>query len=189
MLTNTIESKFNSLFKNLYSSLCKYAYSFLKDHDNSEDVVQSALVFLWEQKRELIGTDNAKFYLFTMVKNNCISLLRKSNRVDNVIDFNSLEDFIYEHSEDEKQEILIAEELIEDAISGLPPKCAEVFKYSKLDKLTYKQIAMRMNISVKTVENHMGKAIKHMRVFIKNKNIILLFMVVGFLIALEYLSH
>lgn len=171
MLINTIESKFNSLFKSLYCSLCKYAYSFLKDHDSSEDVVQSALIFLWEQKRELIGTDNAKYYLFTTVKNNSISILRKSNRLYNLIDFNSLKDVVYEDAENDQQEIFSAQELVEEAISGLPPKCAKVFKYSKMYNFTYKEIAIRMGISVKTVENHMGKAIKYMRDFKNFRNI------------------
>ena len=171
MLVKNIESKFNSLFKDLYGSLCRYAFSFLKDNANSEDIVQNAFVFMWEQKKELIGTDNAKYYLFATVRNKCISLLRKSNKIKNTIEINVVENLLYEDLDDTQLEIVSAQELIEEAMSGLSPKCARVFKYSKMDDFTYKEIAIRMGISVKTVENHMGKAIKYMRNFKNFKNI------------------
>ena len=72
------------------------------------------------------------------------------------------------------------EGLLEKAIGRLPPKCREVFVLSRFSNMTYKQIAASLNISVKTVENQLGKALKIMRLFLKEKGIYFVYLVAGF---------
>lgn len=169
-----IQQNFEIFFKKHYQQLCSYAYSFLKDDESSEDVVQEIFIRVWEQRRDLIGSDQLKFYLFSATRNNCLTQLKKNKKNLHV----ELTD------EDSPDEISIRLEpadiklepkaLIAKAMEQLPPKCREVFLLSRLSNQTYQQIAESLGISVKTVENQMGKAIKILRAFSKENNIYVL---------------
>ncbi len=170
---DTDQGLFKNLFYRHYQDLCNHAFKYLADRDESEDVVQEVMLRFWEIKRELVAEDAAKYYLFTAVRNRCISFIRKRLYTVSTEEYEiNIADEIYE--EHPGQDI---NQLVEKAFAGLSPKCAEVFKLSRIEKLTYQQIADKLNISVKTVENHMGKAIKHMRQFIREHPVISLLMV------------
>lgn len=165
---------FKELFYRDYQQLCNHAFKYLGDRDESEDLVQDILIRFWEIKKEMINDPAAKYYLLAAVRNRCISALRKRvymlSTEENEIE---IEDPPYA----EKPELDV-NELIERAFEGLSPKCAEVFRLSRMGNLTYQQIATKLNISIKTVENQMGKAIKHMRNFISQHPVLLLTVVV-----------
>ncbi|MBB2949560.1 MULTISPECIES: RNA polymerase sigma-70 factor [unclassified Sphingobacterium] len=167
---NTESRAFKSLFYTHYQSLCNYAFKYLSDHDESKDVVQEVLIRFWEIKRDMISDPAAKYYLFTAVRNRCITILRK--KIYNIsTDELTLEVADEPYIEQPERDV---QKLIQEAMDGLPPKCREVFTLSRVENLTYKQIAEKLNISIKTVENQMGKAIKHMREFIKKHAILIL---------------
>ncbi len=159
------ESFFRELFEKEYGNLCRYAMSYMQDSHLAEDVVQETFIRIWEQKRDLITSPQVKFYLITAVRNNCISALRKQNTRGEVLMEATPdappEPFItsrqhYEQLNEQKKKIA-------DALNQLPPKCKEVFLLIKMQGLSYKQVAESLDISVKTVENQMGKAIKILR--------------------------
>lgn len=155
---------FKALYYQYYQPLCNHAFKYLSDWDESEDVVQEVLIRFWELKKEMPNDQATRNYLFTAVRNRSISVLRQKNNIRFVpIDEHDLkvtEDINKEH---DGENISL---LIEKAFEELSPKCAEVFKLSRIGKLKYAEIAEHLGISVKTVENQMGKAIKHMRDFI-----------------------
>lgn len=161
-------SSFEAVFKNHYERLCGYAYTFLKDEVTSEDIVQEVFIKIWEQRRDLIGSSQLKFYLFSAVRNNSLTAIAK-NKKSALVELGE---------EDASVEIIINMEpadgciepkiLFAKAMEQLPPKCREVFMLSRLSGHTYKQIADGLGISVKTVENQMGKAIRILRVFAKD---------------------
>ncbi|WP_121356005.1 RNA polymerase sigma-70 factor [Flavisolibacter nicotianae] len=165
---------FEAIFRQHYERLCSYAYTFLKDEARSEDVVQEVFIKIWEQRKNLIGSNQLKFYLFTAVRNNCLTAIAKNKK--NII--------IELGDEEFPDEITITMEaassgadpkiLLAKAMEQLPPKCREVFMLSRLSGQTYQQIADSLGISVKTVENQMGKAIKTLKVFAKENRIYLL---------------
>ncbi len=169
--TLAIEKEFKLLFSRNYRQLCSYAYTFLKDIDSSEDVVQEIFIKIWEKQKMAIGTTQLKYYLFSAVRNNCLTRIQKDKR-------NFLQEL---NDEDAAEEIKLALEsnepisntrdLIAKAMNLLPPKCREVFLLSRLSGQTYLQIADSLGISVKTVENQMGKAIKLLKIFAKEHNI------------------
>ncbi|SHE49021.1 RNA polymerase sigma-70 factor [Pedobacter caeni] len=165
---------FKELFHRDYQLLCNHAYKYLGDRDESEDVVQEVMIRFWELRKEMFNDPAAKYYLLTAVRNRCISALRKRiymlSTEENEIE---IADTVYT----EKSELDV-NHLIERAFENLSPKCAEVFKLSRMENLTYQQIATKLNISIKTVENQMGKAIKHMRNFISQHPVLLLAAVV-----------
>jgi RNA polymerase sigma-70 factor (ECF subfamily) len=162
---NGVEADFKALFSQEYSGLCRYALTYLQDSHLAEDVVQETFIKIWERKRDMISSPDARFYLITAVRNNCISFLRKIKAEQ--IHFPEAapepepEPHIttMQHREDLNEQA----RRISEALDKLPPKCKEVFLMIKMQGLSYKQTADALDISVKTVENQMGKALKVLR--------------------------
>jgi RNA polymerase sigma-70 factor (family 1) len=170
---------FKQLFSELYQPLCNHAYKYLQDRDKSEDVVQELMIKIWETRKDLLSEKSLKYYLYIAVKNRCISILRKKIYM---FDIDEMSADIAEEIP-ETNPLSDANQLIEQAFNGIPPKCLEIFKLSRIEKLSYKQIAEKLGISIKTVENQMGKAIKHIREFVKqHPNLIVFF-------KIWYFSH
>jgi RNA polymerase sigma-70 factor (ECF subfamily) len=159
------EIAFKEVFNREYERLCRYALTYMQDENMAEDVVQETFIKIWEQKRELISSENIKFYLITAVKNNCISVIRKQNSQKTQYTDNTPEPepepFLTRMQLNEQEnERLTA---VKEALDRLPPKCKEVFLLVKMQGLSYKQVAEALELSVKTVENQMGKALKILR--------------------------
>lgn len=159
------ETAFKNLFAQEYSNLCRYAVTYLQDSHQAEDVVQETFIKIWENKQEMIASPHMRFYLITAVRNNCISALRKIRSQQVVytdatpepepeIHFTAMQQ--HEYATEQSRSIAAALDL-------LPPKCREVFLLVKMYGMSYKQAAETMSISVKTIENQMGKAIKLLR--------------------------
>lgn len=159
------ETVFQQLFHEEYPKLCRYALTYLHDTHTAEDVVQDTFIKIWEQKRDLITTDTIRFYLITAVRNNCISYLRKQKSQNTRYTEETPEpepEASFSDTQLREMESDQARQLAE-ALNQLPPKCREVFLLVKLHGMSYKQAAESLDISVKTVENQMGKAIKTFR--------------------------
>ncbi len=156
------EKVFQQLFEKEYEGLCRYAYTYLHDEHAAEDVVQETFVKIWEGKRHLLEDGSIRFYLFTAVRNNSISYLRKAKTAATT--------YTDTTPEPDPEPSLSASQLqnieegnarqIAAALNKLPPKCREVFLLVKWQGLSYKDTAATLGLSVKTVENQMGKAIK-----------------------------
>lgn len=159
------ENAFKDLFAQEYSKLCRYALTFLQDSHQAEDVVQETFIRIWERKRDMVSSPEIRFYLVTAVRNNCISALRKLRSQH--IQFTEVT------PEPEPEPHITALQLHEQAdeqsrriaaaLDKLPPKCREVFLLIKMQGFSYKQAAETLGISVKTIENQMGKAIRVLR--------------------------
>lgn len=163
--------KFESVFAEFYASLCNYALTYVKDAQLSEDIVQEVFARVWERRKDLLLTDAIRFYLFTAVRNNCISHLRREKSSGSVA-FADTEagDFPVVQASEVHQPIDDGQ-LLAEAINELPGKCREIFVLSRLGNMKYKEIAEALDISIKTVENQLGKALKLMREFLKKKGI------------------
>lgn len=163
--TAQLEVVFKDLFNREYNKLCRYALTYMQDENLAEDIVQDTFIKIWEQKKDLIASEQIRFYLITAVRNNCISHIRKQKtqqtQFTDTTPEPDPEPFITTRQRNE-----IADEqakAIKKALDELPPKCKEVFLLVKMQGMSYKQAAETMEISVKTVENQMGKAIKILR--------------------------
>ncbi|MCD6062140.1 MAG: polymerase, sigma-24 subunit, subfamily [Flavipsychrobacter sp.] len=163
-----LESVFKDLFAREYERLCRYAYTYMQDEHMAEDVVQETFIKIWEQKKELISSSDIKFYLITAVRNNCISVLRKQKSQRTTFTDNTPEPdpepFFTERQHHDRANDDARR--ISEALNQLPPKCKEVFLLVKMQGMSYKQAAETLGISVKTIENQMGKAIKVLRDFV-----------------------
>jgi RNA polymerase sigma-70 factor (family 1) len=159
---------FEKLFRDHYNTLANYALSIVKNRQDAEDVVQDVFVKLWQNSPQVVTTEQVRFYLYTATKNTCISLLRKQAGKTFV-----QPDEIPLHIPDAETKPAGADPVsaIKQALTLLPPQCLVIFKLSRFGNLTYQQIADELGISVKTVENQMGKALRIMRDFAKKNNI------------------
>jgi len=169
-------SKFEQIFREYYNSLANYAYSILKNRQDAEDVAQDVFIRLWKNQPDIMHTDRIKFYLLTATKNGCISLLRKQAGKHTVEPEAAHLAAAPETTPADKSDI---NTIINNALALLPPQCLVIFKLSRFGKLTYQQIADELGLSVKTVENQMGKALRILREYARQHNIpyVLLFYV------------
>jgi RNA polymerase sigma-70 factor, ECF subfamily len=152
------------LFKDHFSGMCYFAQKYVKDFDAAKEIVQDTFLSLWE-KRETIDMDRpVKSYLTMVIHNKCTNYLRDNRKFDqNILNIENLLDV----PEYDDADCLVEDELsakIDAAISELPEKCREVFILNRYENLKYQEIADKLQISVKTVETQMSKALQHMRI-------------------------
>ncbi len=149
------------LFYDNYERLYHIAYQYVGNESASEDVVQECFISFWEKFGNNFSNINAGAYLTTSVKNRAISYLRKRSN-----SYVSIEDANIEASAESlcrSEKEVNTNSLLMQALDLLPEKCRQVFLMSRINNKKYNQIAEDLQISIKTVENQMGKAIKIMR--------------------------
>jgi len=159
---------FKRAFDQLYNPLCNFSASIINDEAGAEDVVQEVFVNLWNKRNEINIAGDFKSYVFQAVKNKSLEVLRKKKS-----DLNHMElavNVVYVERdtpiEREMQNYLLKEKLY-NSLRQLPPKCREIFEMSKLEGLTYVEIAKVLKISPKTVETQMSRAFKFLRETLK----------------------
>ena len=175
------KASFEMLFRNHFSGLCFFAQKYVKDFEASREIVQDAFLSLWE-KREIIDMDRpVKSYLTMVIHNKCTNYLRDNHKFDkNILDIENLLDV----PEYEGSDTMVEDELktkIDSAIAELPDKCREVFVLNRYENLKYQEIANQLQISVKTVETQMSKALQHMRVRLAEYVTVFIAVIFGFL--------
>lgn len=156
---------FEMFYRKHFKSLIAYLRMFVTDLDLTKDIAQQSFVKLW-LKRTAVPTDiPLKRYLFAISKNLYIDYYRAQKRENETLEQLKLE--ALEHLDTAPTESLTHRSvLLKQAINELPPKCREVLLMSKMEGLPYKQIALRLDISVKTVESQMRIAYTKIRVCI-----------------------
>lgn len=167
---------YNDLFNNFYGRLYNFALKITNDESQAKDLVQDTFIKLW-YKREKINIElSISSYLFKICKNEFLDSVRQKNKEKAFLDEIKIEMAYQMYLEPENEEEVSKIQLMNDAISKLPPKCKEAFTLSKYENMTYKDIAERMGISVKTVETHITKAYKELRKELKTIPTALFFM-------------
>jgi RNA polymerase sigma-70 factor (ECF subfamily) len=162
------ETAFEMLFRTYYKPLCNYAYSFLNDRDEAEEVVQSAFIGVWDKRSSIEIQSSMKSYLYRMVRNSCLNVIKHANVKKQHVKYALAGG---EPMDESASQSVMSQELelkIQEAMKQLPEQCRLVFQLSRFEELKYSEIAGQLNISVKTVENHMGKALKIMRSQLKD---------------------
>lgn len=164
---------FEKLFKQFAPNLVLFATTYMRDQALAEGLVQECFINIWAKRNELELDEKLKSYLYTSVKNTCLNRLTKRK-----LDTSSMEYHEYDtaiSNPDPLQELTQkeTEKKITEAINQLPPKCKRVFLLSRNEDMSYKEIASFLEISIKTVENQMGYALKSIRQYLgmkKNKD-------------------
>ncbi|PKQ60487.1 hypothetical protein BZG02_19230 [Labilibaculum filiforme] len=159
--------EFEKLFKAFYPSLCNYALRFVKDTNQAEEIVQELFCQLWETRKNLKIHTSLKAYLYKATYFNSLQVLRKRGVKT------QYEEYIKTHKPESSLPINSVEEkeiysIVQNTLANLPERCSQIFKMSRFEGLKYQEIAIKLSVSVKTVEANMGKALKAFRKNLKD---------------------
>jgi RNA polymerase sigma-70 factor, ECF subfamily len=153
-----------TLHSRYFVMLSRTAFKRLKNEQIVEEIVQDVFVNVWMKASSLKVNGNLKAYLFATLRNKVLHEMRSigiaARAVSSVYADKEPE---ITHSANDHLEAKELEQRLNLAIEKLPPQCREAFTLSRFERLSYKDIADRMNISVNTVEKHVGKALNMLR--------------------------
>ena len=154
------EIAFNRFMEHYSSRLYHYTFALLGQKESAEEIVSDVFFEVWKNRKSLAEIGNMNAWIQTITYRKAISFLRKETGKYE-LSFDDIEDFIFEPVQSPAEEMISKEEMakINDAIQQLPPKCKHVFFLAKIDGLPYKDIADMLNISVKTINNHIAFAL------------------------------
>lgn len=156
---NSLSKKqFSEYFHAYYRPLCLHALHYLNNAEEAEDVVQETFANLWEKLRD-VEIQSLKSYLYAAVRNNCLTKIRDAKPTI-PFDPNYADDRMTLEEQQERSEM---ESRIWKMIDELPERRREVFLMAKRDGLRYAEIAERTGLSIKTVENHVARAMQSLR--------------------------
>ena len=156
-------SGFEALFQLHYRALCATAFRIVQDKEIAEDIVQDVFYKLWVKRESLHINTSLKAYLIQSTINRSINYTKKyNNTLSRELHF-GMETSNDANTTEQALDFKETSGKVEAAIKALPPACRSVFVLSRYENLSYKEIARDLDISVKTVENQMSKALKHLR--------------------------
>ena len=156
------EGAYDAVFRSWYPVLVRVAGALLHDVDAAEEVAQEVMLEFWRRRHVLDASVSLRAYLLRSVRNRALNHLRHL-RVRRQSE--SEVEALYDAPLGSDQPI-VAKELaaaVQVALAELPPRCREVFELSRVRGLRYAEIAEALDISQKTVEAQMGKALRIMR--------------------------
>jgi len=170
-INSSKEEVVETLFRTHFEPMCRLSAKYIYDFDASKDVVHEVFTAFWQKFNSLPTDTNYKSYLYTAVRNKSFNYLRDHKKHLNMADAEK------EPAPQTSDGIEVKElsREIEFALNLLPEKCREVFELSRSEELRYSQIAERLNISVKTVEGQMSKALRLLRAHLKEFMVLILF--------------
>ena len=156
------EDAFKSLFETYFTPLCRFIYLHLDDKNVAEELAMDIFIYLWENRETFQIQLSLKAYLFQAAKNKCLNELRKKKETVGLdgVEVSTINTSV---SALETEELY---RLIQEAVFSLPDKCRNIFLLSRRENLTNQEIARKLNISVKTVEGQITKALKKIKKFL-----------------------
>jgi RNA polymerase sigma-70 factor (ECF subfamily) len=159
------EQEFERLFKDHFKSLYAYAFTILKNEAIAEETVQHVFYKVWEKKIPGTIQTSLKAYLYKAVYHESLNYL-KHQKIKAQYQLHVMHQSKNQADQSASRKMMLKEleEKLRDAMNALPQQCRTIFQMSRFDGLKYQEIADQLGISVKTVENQMGKALKQLRV-------------------------
>ena len=154
------EKKFEEVFRAYFKELHRYAFKILSDSDTAEETVQQVFLKVWEKDWQQDIHTSVRAYLYRAVFNESMNLLKKEQRKAKyeVYQRHLGGDDVYAQQSDRE-----LRKQLHVALAKLPEKSRTVFEMSRFHELKYQEIADELTLSLKTVEGHMTKALKHLR--------------------------
>ncbi|MCB0648644.1 MAG: RNA polymerase sigma-70 factor [Saprospiraceae bacterium] len=152
---------FEEMFELYYPALVKYAYTIVLHESDAEDLVQSVFTSFWAGKGNIKIHTSAKALLYRAVYHRSLNHLKKKKATTG----RTISEWPLDLGAEDTDHLELhdLDSRIGDAIKKLPDQCKKVFLLSRINELKYKEIASKMGISIKTVENQMGKALQVLR--------------------------
>ncbi|MGK0363820.1 MAG: RNA polymerase sigma-70 factor (ECF subfamily) [Saprospiraceae bacterium] len=156
------DTAFRQLFDAYYKYLTVTAYRYLHESEKAKDMAQDAFVELWNRRETLTITFGVKAYLRQAVVNKCLNYIKREKRIDfseNAL----LPETPTAPEATDNLEYEDTRKTVQDAIDTLPERCRIIFCMSRFDEKSHKEIAAELNISTKTIENQITRALKTLR--------------------------
>lgn len=175
-IQNDKKSDFSRVYSIYFPKLVRFAREFVLSTEDAENIIQDIFIYLWEHQEILGSLSNLNAFLFVLVKNKCIDFIRqkklleqKREEFEMVMDKElQLKMYALQQFDENALSTDDIEVILNNAINSLPEKCREVFILSRMEGLKYREIAERLNISTKTVENQIITALKKLRIELKD---------------------
>jgi len=156
------EAAFESIFRKYYLRLCHYVFKYVENMPDAEEIVQETYLNIWDKRLTLEISTSFRSYLYASAKNRALNSIRNASRRKGHL---SVISTYKNHSEDALSDLSVNE--INDqlflALENLPPKCKRIFEMSRMEGLKHKEIAQKMEIKIKTVENQIGIALRYLK--------------------------
>lgn len=166
MIEGDVDS-FKYFFDKYYNELCNFVNIYLHDPVLSEEIVQDIFVYFWENKGKLKINTSVKSYLYSASKFKSLNLLRDTKNQKRIVkNIGKTEPIQTIELADSDIDVEEFKKILDAAIDQLAPKCREIFLLSKQEERSNKEIADRLGISIKTVENQMTIALKKLREYL-----------------------
>jgi len=162
-LKNRDEQAFGDLFKTHFKPLRNYAFSFVQEQTLAEDIVQTIFLRLWDKIEALNFSDSIAAYLYRAVYNESLNALKRTKVRRSHHSWLTRQMKDQNDTAHKNLQLQELERQLRAAINDLPEQCRTIFQLSRYEDLRYRDIGLRLGISVKTVENQMGKALKLLR--------------------------
>jgi RNA polymerase sigma-70 factor (ECF subfamily) len=154
---------FEGLFRQYYQMLCSYAIRFVGDGDAAEEIVQDLFFKLWEKRHALEIKTSVKSYLFSAVHNRCLKFIEHRSVEQRYRSYYLQHESEIDNEPAETASLNELQGVINRTLDSLPERCGRIFRLNRFEGLKYQEIAVKLSISVKTVEANMGKALKLLR--------------------------
>lgn len=161
-LKQSDQKAYEKIYRSFYNPLCKYLLNYTHNQSLAEDITQEVLIKLWTNRKKLATHTSLNPFLYKSAYFTFIDYYRKKKRINEKLESMRFE-LLHEVIEEEEQFLEQRLNKLRSAIDQLPGRCKEIFLLNKYEGYRYKEIATRLNISVKTVENQIGKAFVFLR--------------------------
>jgi RNA polymerase sigma-70 factor, ECF subfamily len=166
---------FKSLYDTYYRRMVLYSLSYIENKEIAEDIVQDVFLKLWEKRKDAFIVSSVDSYLFRAVHNACIQYFRHNKVTERYENQHKLKlkeiDILYHswnQNENTPADFNEIKRISERTLYALPEKTREIFSLSRQDQLTNKEISQKILVDIKTVEYHIGKALKAFRENLKD---------------------
>ncbi|MDR6785233.1 RNA polymerase sigma-70 factor (family 1) [Pedobacter africanus] len=150
--------------------LKRYIIKGAKSPALTEDIIHDTFIKVWENRAGIDSSQSFKAYLYTIARRHLLNLMKRAQFEDGIV--NEIKK--YSAEADRSTELLLeyneSNSLLNEAVQHLPPQCKEIFIRCKINGQSHKQIAEELHISMSTVNNQMGKALKNIKEFLTEHN-------------------
>ena len=160
------EQAFKELFLEFYPSMCVFAMRYITNEETARDIVQDVFFKLWINRKTIDITSSFRNFLVTSVRNYCTDFLRKQK-----VEYCYIEKCRMSDIHISPEEVYTLKELeakIGDALTKLPPNVREAFEMNRFKGMTYMAIAEEMKVSPKTIDSYISRALKFLRVELRD---------------------
>ncbi|WP_288732432.1 RNA polymerase sigma-70 factor [uncultured Parabacteroides sp.] len=167
---------FNQLYADYKSRFVHFANTYVSDSMIAEDITIESLMYYWENRRNLAPDSNIQAYILTTIKHKCLNYLQRLRMQEEIVEYLkdcdtwelNLRIATLEACDPEKLFSDELQTLVDKALETLPEQTRDIFIRSRYNNQSHKDIAEALGVSTKTVEFHITKALKVLRVALKD---------------------